>query len=439
MNSFWTVVGFTIRSKLRGKAFLITTLIMVIILCIGSNLPSIISLFDKDGPGKATAIGYIQAEQGNAAEGAAIAKQLQAYYESQAVPDIKLIGYPDAGSPEQNEAELKQAIVDKKIKGYLTFGEKTANGLPAVSYNSEKLMAGSVSTSLASALQVVNVNRILQDSGISEQQKALLFTPVEVESVKIKAGSGVGKGDDKTPEEQGVDIGLATVISLMLFMGIMITGQMIASEITSEKSSRVMELLVTSVAPLKQMFGKIIGMCIIGLGQIVLYGIVIGINLSLPNNQNALQDMNLNLNKVDPLLFMYAIIYYLLGYFLYATLYAAIGSTVSRTEDLGQAVMPITMVSLVSFYISSFSASTPDSMLVTVASYVPFSAPYVMMLRIALVDPPVWEVLVSIAIMVVFILAAGWISAKIYRTGVLMYGKRPSIKEIRKAMKAFKV
>lgn len=437
MNSFWTVVGFTARNKLRGKAFIITTLILLIIVSIGVNLPYIISLFDK-GDAKAINIGYTVQSEAN--EGTQLAEKLKAYYESQEKPVVSMVAYPDAGSVESNEKELKAAIADGAIKGYLTFGEITDNGLPSVTYKSEKLLDITASQSLEGALQSIKGEIVLQDAGLTDAQKAMLFAPVTIESVQIAATEGTGSaGNGKTPAQQGVDIGFVTVIMMMLFFAIMITGQLIASEITAEKSSRVMEILVTSVSPLKQMFGKIFGMFLVGLLQIVLYVATILINISMPHNQEAFSAFDIDLSKIDPMLLVYALMFYLAGYFLYSTLYAAIGSIVSRTEDLGQAVMPITLLSLAGFYIATFSVSNPDSTLVTVASFIPFFSPFVMMLRVGLTNLPVWEVLVSFGILLVTIYIAGWISAKIYRTGVLMYGKRPSWKELRKAMRAYKI
>ncbi|WP_322388555.1 ABC transporter permease, partial [Clostridium perfringens] len=116
-----------------------------------------------------------------------------------------------------------------------------------------------------------------------------------------------------------------------------------------------MEILITSVSPLSQLFGKVIGMLLLGLSQIAAFGVVVVVNLILQHNIDTLKDMNLDLTAIDPMLLVFGLIFYILGYFLYAMLYAAIGSIVSRTEDLGQAVMPITMLSLVAFYIAIFS------------------------------------------------------------------------------------
>ncbi|WP_141499953.1 ABC transporter permease [Paenibacillus luteus] len=435
MNKFWTVVGFTLKNKFRGKAFLITTLIIALIMTIGINLPYIFSQFNSGD--KVTSIGYIQSAQ---SEGSATGDQLKAYFEAQEKPGVKLVPYEDKGSEADNEKQLKQAITDKDIKGYLAFGKMTDSGFPEMTYKSEKLLAFQLTTSIQNGLQVIRQGTVLKDAGLSSEQLALLNAPIEIQSVQISATEGAGSiGEGKTPEEQAVNMGLVYFIVILLFMAIMITGQMIASEITAEKSSRVMELLITSVSPLKQMFGKIVGMFLVGLIQITIYVLVIIINVKLPHNNETLEKFNIDLSQIDPMLLIYSVLFYLTGYFLFATLFAAVGSIVSRTEDLGQAVLPITMLSLAGFYISIFSISSPDSMLVKISSFIPFFSPYVMLLRLGLTDPPMWQVLGSIGLLLVTIYASVWISAKIYRTGVLMYGKRPTFKELRKAMKAYKI
>jgi ABC-2 type transport system permease protein len=435
MNSFWTVVGFTARNKFRGKAFIITTLIIALIISIGINLPYIITQFDK-GESSAKQIGYIQSQQEQDA-GTATGNSLKAYFDAIEGSKIKMMAFPDKGDAAQNEQLLLDSIKDGAINGYLEFGEMSDSGYPAMSYKSEKLLDISITESLQTALQNIRLQTALQDAGLSEGQLAALQAPIKITTLQIAtAGSG---GEGKSSAQQGVNMGLIYFIIIFLFMAIMTSGQLIASEVTAEKSSRIMEILITSVAPLKQMFGKIFGMFLVVLAQVSLYVCVMLINLSLPHNKSALSSFNIDLSAIDPMILAYSLIFFLTGFFLFATLYAAVGSIVSRTEDLGQATMPMTFISLAGFYIAMFSISTPDSLLVKVTSFIPLFSPYVMMLRLGLTGVPTWEVLVSIAILLVSIYVAVYISAKIYRTGVLMYGKRPSWKEIRKAMKAYKI
>lgn len=431
LNNFWTVVSFSLRNRMRTKSFIVTTIIISVVLCIGINLPWFISRFSSDEPDR---IGFIENDA------PAVTERLQAYYGSQEKPGIELVGFPDAGSDEANEEALKERVKNKEIEGYLVF-ETEGQPFPSVTYKSEKLMDTGRTSSLSAALQAIKADIILAGANLTEEQRAALAQPVQITAVQISAAEGTGSiGDSgKSEEEQILAFILVYALIIVLFMGIMITGQMIATEITAEKSSRVMEILVTSVAPLTQMFGKIVGMFLVGITQIGIYIAVAAVNIMLPHNLEMLKTWNLDPSSLDPMLYVYAVIFYLTGYFLYATMYAAIGSIVSRTEELGQAVMPMTMLSLVAFYIGVFGISTPNAGFVEITSFIPFFTPFVMFMRIGLADPALWEVLLSLGILLATILALGWLSAKIYRTGVLMYGKRPSIKELRKAMKAYKV
>jgi ABC-2 type transport system permease protein len=424
-------MSFSMRNKLRTKSFIVTTIIISILLCIVVNLPWFISRFSDDAPDR---IGFVESEA------PAVTERLQAYYGSQENPSIELVGYPDAGSAEANDAAMKERVKNKEIAGYLVF-ETDGLIFPTVAYKSEKLMDTGRANSLQSALQAIKADIILSGANLTEEQRAALAQPVQLEAVQISAGEGAGSigAEGKSEEEQILAFFIVYALIIALFMGIMITGQLIATEITTEKSSRVMEILVTSVAPLTQMFGKIFGMLLVGLLQIGIYAAVVVINVLLPHNKEMLKQFDLDLSSLDPMLLVYAVIFYLTGYFLYATLYAAVGSLVSRTEELGQAVMPLTMLSLAAFYIGIFGIQQPQAAFVEIMSFIPFFTPFVMVMRIGLADPALWEVLLSLGILVATIFALGWLSAKIYRTGVLMYGKRPSIRELRKAMKAYKV
>lgn len=132
--------------------------------------------------------------------------------------------------------------------------------------------------------------------------------------------------------------------------------------------------------------------------------------------------------------FLFAILFFLLGYFLYAVLAALLGSLVSRTEDVQQLMLPMMILIIISSFIAFSGISMPQATFVTVASYIPFFAPLVMFLRVGMLDLPLWEPLLSIAIMLVTIGILGWFGARVYKGGVLMYGSSQSLKDIRKAI-----
>ncbi|MFS0725970.1 ABC transporter permease [Paenibacillus sp. 1P07SE] len=432
MSNFWNVVGFTVRNKLRTKSFIVTTLIIAIIMSIGINLPYIISQFSGDGPsGEATAIGYVE---GQAPEVTGPLSSGDGFPEG---GELMIVGYPDAGSQEANEQAMREAINAGDIQGYLLFEQQAGVLFPQVTYKAESLN-GNASVMLMTALQTIRNDIILAESGLTAEQRAALLEPINLNPTQISVETGTETAGGETGPS-GLAMGFVYVVIILLFMGIFITSQLIATEVTAEKSSRVMEILVTSVAPLTQMFGKIFGMFLVGTMQIGTFILVFFINVMLPHNQEMLAGLDINLSELDPMLYVYAIIFYFGGYFLFATLFAAVGSIVSRTEDLAQALTPVTILSMAGFYIGIFGMTAPDSTLIQVASYIPFFTPFAMFLRVGLTDPALWEIALSIGLLLVSIMIFGWLSAKIYRTGVLMYGKRPTWKEIRKAMKAYKI
>ncbi|WP_019420012.1 ABC transporter permease [Paenibacillus sp. OSY-SE] len=421
MHNVRTVIGFTLRTKMMTKAFFVTTIILALIISLGVNLPYIISLFSSDEP---TSIGLMQGKDTK------IEQSLEQYFAKQEKSDLKIVPYANT-----SEAELNKQVEDGKIEGYLTLEEEQAGSFPKVVYHGEDELGMEKQSVLTNALTLIKTEWLVKDS-LTPEQIAELSKPVSLDSKTI---AKAGEEAEENPANKGISIVVVMVLIVLLFMTNTMTGNMIASEVTQEKSSRIMEILITSVSPLAQMFGKIIGMFLLGLLQIGIFLAVVLLNLMLPHNAGPLKELNFDISMIDWSVVGGGLLLYVLGYFLYATLFAAVGSIVSRTEDLAQAIMPITMLTMAAFYIAIFSVSTPNSMLVKVTSYIPFFIPTSMLLRIGIGNSAWWEFWVGVLIMLVSVVFFGWLSAKIYRTGVLMYGKRPSWKEIRKAMKAYKI
>ncbi|MDN4084422.1 ABC transporter permease [Paenibacillus polymyxa] len=439
MNRLGTVIGFTFRQKARTKSFIITTLVLALLITLGMNLPYLISLFKGEGVGgsdtTAAAHQRLGLIAGNQTE---VANQLERFTKEQSNPAAIWVRYDSVQAP-----AMQQALNNGKLQGYVQFTEPAAKGdtFPKVEYVSvEKEPSPAVITLVQTGLQEAKVKAIMGDKSLTSDQIREISTPVLVDSREVdspsEAGGAAGKEEKATSM---INYGLVYVLMILFFTSSMMTGNMIAAEVTSEKSSRIMEILITSVSPLTQMFGKIIGIFLVGLLQIAVFAAVMCANLMLPHNNVILSSVGLDLSQLNIAVLGYGLIFYILGYFLYAVLFAAVGSIVSRTEELGQAIMPITVLSLAAFYIGIFNIAAPDTIFIKVAGYIPFFSPTVMLLRIGLERASLLEIWLSLAILVASILLFGWLAAKIYRTGVLMYGKRPSFKELRKAMKAYKI
>ncbi|HEY2492285.1 MAG TPA: ABC transporter permease [Paenibacillus sp.] len=430
MNKLGTVIGFTFRNKVKTKSFVVTTIILALIMSIGINIPYFIQLFTGDDlKNEVTKIGLVYEQQ------AELADQLDSYWQAQKSDDFTFVKYDIA-----NEETLNKDIEEGKIEGYLQFVSDDKAVFPAVLYSSNEKngLSPVVQADLTGALQAVKMQYIVKDA-LTAEQTAALATPVQLDSRQVNNTTTDVPDTEEEGAQKVINYGVVYVLLILFFFTSISTGNMIASEVTTEKSSRIMEILITSVSPINQMFGKIVGMFLVGLTQIAVFIIVVIGNVMMPQNKAILADFNLNLSNVSTEVLVYGFIFYLLGYFLFAVLFAAVGSIVSRTEDLAQAVMPVTMLSLAAFYIATFSFGAPNSMLMKVSTFIPFFSPTTVIVRIGVGDIATWEIWVSILILVISILGLGWLSAKIYRTGVLMYGKRPTMKELRKAMKAYKI
>lgn len=423
MSNMWTVIKFTFLSNFRMKSFKVMTLILAILVTVGINLPTIIDKFSSNEPDR---IGVFDTNQ-------EYTQKLSEFYGSQENPRMTIVPLSDTGSQEGNDALGREMMSSGEIKGYIEFADEIVGGFPKVIYKSENAMDSSVMSELRLGLQNVKTDQILKD--ISKEQLAIIQAPISIDSVQMKTGDDTA-GSGRTKQEMVTAFILVYAMLFMIYMSVISYGNSIAVSITQEKSSRVMELLITSSSPVKQMFGKIFGVCLLGLLQIGVIIVVALLNLLLPTNQGMIQELNLQITDLPIDLFIYFFIFYLGGFFLYAMIAAGIGSVVSRIEDVGQAIMPMLFLVMGGFFIAMFGLQTPNSTFITAMSFVPFFSPMIMFLRLGLSDPPMWEAIVSIIILFGSIIVLGWLAAKIYRTGVLLYGKRPSIKELRKAMKS---
>lgn len=227
------------------------------------------------------------------------------------------------------------------------------------------------------------------------------------------------------------------IMIFALYMVILLYGQMVATNVATEKSSRAMELLITSAKPSSMMFGKVIGSGLAGLTQLVL---VFGASILFYNMNAGYWGDNYMIKSifnVPPHLLGYMLIFFILGFFIYAFLYGAIGSTASKVEDINTSVMPLTFLFIAAFVIVviSMSSGTMDNIAMKICSFIPFTSPIAMFTRIAMSTVPIYEIIISIAILIISVFGIGVLSAKIYRVGVLLYGTTPKVGTILKAMK----
>jgi ABC-2 type transport system permease protein len=229
---------------------------------------------------------------------------------------------------------------------------------------------------------------------------------------------------------------LAYVGIFLIFMSVYLYGVMVANGVAEEKGSRIMEILVNAATPFQLMTGKIIGIGAAGLTQMSLF-VIVGISALLVQNPikaallgNNSSALNLNITGSSISLLLLLLVYFILGFLLYATLFAAMGALVKRQDEVQNAVQPLTWLFMIGYFVSFFGIYTPDATWVKVISYIPFWTPTTMLMRIGVGSATWWEIAITIVIMIVAIFLCAVIAARIYRYGVLMYGQKPSMRQL---------
>ncbi|WP_066191912.1 MULTISPECIES: ABC transporter permease [Gracilibacillus] len=418
MNKFWTVFSHTFSSKIKSKSFIITTALFIAFIFLMSNFDSIINVFDSDESEESGSdqIALVTEED-------AWAEMLQAGAQG----EVELERF------EGTSEEAQTATSEEEYSGVLEVTE--SNGLPEAIYYSTGDMELTIPGILQSQLQQLKVAVATEEAGVESDVVASINEPVSFQQEVISTDSEAGEGEKSMDEMMGARA-LVYVILFLLYFSVISYGNMIAMDIANEKTSRVMEILISSSSPVSQMFAKILAIGLAGLVQMLLFCGVGYYMLIQQQEDGFLSD--LGLNDVSPSTFVYAVIFFILGYFLYATLAAMLGSLVSRTEDVQQLMMPVTLLIVLAFFIAMFGLAMPESPLVVISSYIPFFSPMTMFLRVGVLDIPFWEIAISIALLVAAILLLAALGARIYRGGVLMYGTSTSLKDFKKALQLSK-
>lgn len=329
------------------------------------------------------------------------------------------------------EVELDEGDIEN-VKKRIMSGEVACafviDSLTSYTYYVNNLSMYDSNTAVADeVLQSIYRMSAMMEEGISAKQAGeILSTGIHHETMKL------GK-------DQMENFLYTYIMIFALYMVILLYGQMVATNVATEKSSRAMEVLITSAKPASMMFGKVIASCLAGFIQLV---VVFGTALiSYHFNKEYLDETGMiaSMFNMPVDLFVYMLIFFVLGFLMYAFMYGAVGSTASKLEDINTSVMPITMLFVVGFMVVMFSmtAGNVDTVLMKVCSFIPFTSPMAMFTRIAMTTVPFYEIVISIILLVASVIGIGLLSAKIYRVGVLLYGTPPKpgaiIKAIRKA------
>ncbi len=414
MNNFWIVLSHTYLSKLKTKSFIISTIIMMALILVLTNISNLIDKFDSDDQEKVAVIDNTEGSLFDSYKKAVAGVN----------DDLSIISAKD-------EKEAEEMVSADDIVGYLLIEKDETVGFKGT-YKANQISDSAVSNDLLLALTQLKGQITAKELNLTEQQIAQLNTPPEFDTIALAKNA-------KTEEDLNQARGLVYVLLFVIYFGVLMYATMIAMEVATEKTSRVMEILISSVPPVTQMFAKIMGVALLSLTQMILF---FGVGyFSIKQNLTGMDEgffSFFGFGSTDISTIIYAIVFALLGYFLYATLAACLGSVVSKIEDVQQMISPMTMLVVIAFMIAMFGLGNPSASYITITSFIPFFTPMIMFLRVGMLEVPFWEIAISIAVLILTIVLLGIIGAKIYRGGVLMYGSSKSLKSIKNALQLSK-
>lgn len=404
MRQFRTILGFELQNYFKNKIFVSVTIIIMLAVAGVMFYPRVASFFTQGN----------EAGQGDrpimlvATDSSELPTSTTEAVFRRSFPHYQIKVTTD------RVEQVKEQVKSGKAKYALVLSDTSytyyVNGL---------VMADSNVATANSAVKDLYQLKMLRRHGLSAEQAGQVMT------VQIKPNvQNLGKDQTK-------NFYSAFIMIYALYVAVMTYGQMVATNVASEKSSRAMELLTTSASPVAMMFGKIIASCLAGLTQLV--GIF-GSALLFYNLNRASWQGNQMINSIfniPPDLLLYMILFFLLGFFIYGMMYGAVGSLVSKPEDIGSVAMPIILVFVIGFAVVMSSIEDPNNAIgMKICSFVPFTSSMAMFARIAMGSVSTGEIALSIAILVVSTVLIGILAAKIYRAGVLMYGTRPKLRTI---------
>ncbi|WP_316572152.1 ABC transporter permease [Neobacillus sp. YIM B06451] len=398
MEKFLTVLRFHLKEGLSGKGFIITAAVLF-----------------------AAIFGYFGFTHyfGND-------EKMTVYVSNQST------GYSfDTSGEKADFADVKE-ITDDKVEGIKKqVKDGNADALiivsgsgdaPKVDYYFRRMVDFQVLGLINSVMQPQYLNTVISENKLDPAVAGSLLTPVKIEEIALK----------KTES-----LGLVYFFLFLMYMFIIMFGNTVSLSIAGEKTSRVMEIMITKVKPVTMMYAKIIAAMVSGLIQIGMVALAYGVAKMLGWTSGELEifGMPLDLSVLNPKIFLFLSLFFVLGYFVYALLFASITSVISRMEDIGSIIFPVSILLMGAFLLGMKTMLDPNATIVLVSSYIPFFSPMVVFSRIVLGEAGLVEIFLSIAVLLAAIVVLSYVANRIYAKGVMRYSGKTNLADIVKMVK----
>lgn len=436
MNKLKLIVAREYMSMVKSKSFVLTTLLMPLLILVCGGVPAL--------------IGYLN-DAGSDVETVAVIDETGKY--AQAIHDTDLYHFV---ALRDDTATNAREFYDKSggdITAVVVIPQ-TVDSIPVVNVYSESTINANLKETINTALSDTITRAHVASYGIEGLQQIIDNSRVKVDVRSVKWSSD---GESETSTEMAMVLGM--MLSLFTYMFVLMNGAMIMNGVVEEKTNRIVEVIVSSCKPFQLMMGKIVGIGLVGLTQLAVWtvllmvmgsimGVVFGVDPSataMTGNQAAqmaagvdddvMMEVMKSIYSINyiPIICCF-VLYFIGGYVLYAALFAAFGSAVDQASDAGQFTTPVIFVMIIALYAGIACVGNPNGPMAVACSMIPFTAPVVMMVRLPF-EVAWWEILISLVLLYASAAGIVWIASRIYRTGILLYGKKHTIKDVIKWIK----
>ena len=436
MRKFLAVVKREYVQKVRAKMFIVSTILLPVVMSLFAIVPALIlnieagplrvAVIDRTGKMFAPLQSAFADEQ---SEEAAQQPSSQPEAANQTRRGFSRMGSrsfalteakSDGRSAEEVKAGLDQQLRTRELDGYLVVPSDFLTTGRAAYFNNNPGDVLSREILTSSLTRALREQRLVQ-ANVDAETRRNLFRRVELQAVKI--------GDGREERDSGESFLIVFGVGFIMYLAILMYGQVILGAVIEEKETRIAEILFSSVKPFTLMMGKLVGVSLVALTQLCIWGTAFAAFALYGVGVLMAQGVPSRIPTIPFSHYIYFGLFFLLGYFIYATIYALVGSMVTTAQEGGQLAMPIILILVVSFYLFLPVSRSPDSAFSFWVSMLPFSAPVAMLVRIVTQTPPFWQIALSLLIGFGTVLLIMWFTSRVYRVGMLMYGKRASIPE----------
>ncbi|MDH5066598.1 ABC transporter permease [Clostridium perfringens] len=398
MKKFWSIFSFTYKETIRNKALIISTIITLIVMLGFFNMDKIVGLFNREG---SKDLIMISTEANNK------------FFDSNTLEslnddDFKVVLSKDSEETNNVKKEIENGKSDYKALLEVSTGKEVSGKLYVNELPGDSLMK--------------KVNTILNDTKFVFSMEKFNITPEEYANIMTPAQLDVVQTGNASHERMALVYALVFGIYIITLT----FGSMVANSVIEEKSNRIMETLITMAKPMELFFGKVLGICAVGLTQIA---VILGSGLIMLKTSGTSLEVLSSLNLNASIIFAF-VAYFLLGYLTFSMLYAAVASLATSSQDVNSSMGAITLVFVGVFLLAMNCMFNIESTLAKVFSYIPFASPLIMFERIVLSKVTFMEILITTIINVGFIILVGFFSSKLYKKGTLHYGKKASLIKI---------